>query len=73
MTCKALIIQVVVCASIVTVTLGVCPAASLSLDFGYRQMYNLEFQGAHNTFHDWERQNPTDPLGPASDAAAYLF
>ena len=36
-------------------------------------MYNLEFQAAHDTFHNWERQNPSDPLGPASDAAAYLF
>ena len=50
-----------------------CHAAGLSLDSGYRQMYNLEFQAAHDTFHDWERQNPTDPLGPVSDAAAYLF
>jgi hypothetical protein len=48
-------------------------AAGISLDFGYRQMYNLEFQAAHDTFHNWERQNPADPLGPASDAAAYLF
>jgi len=54
-------------------TLGLCHAASASLDSGYRQMYNLEFQAAHDTFHDWERQNPSDPLGPASDAAAYLF
>jgi len=36
-------------------------------------MYNLDFQAAHDTFHDWERRNPTDPLGPVSDAAAYLF
>jgi hypothetical protein len=36
-------------------------------------MYNLEFQAAHETFQAWERQNPADPLGPASDAAAYLF
>jgi hypothetical protein len=50
-----------------------CSAAVLSLDSGYRQMYNLDFQAAHDTFQDWERQNPTDPLGPASDAAAYLF
>src|ERR1700676_191044 len=50
-----------------------CHGAGLSLDFGYRQMYNLEFQAAHETFHNWERQNPADPWGPASDAAAYLF
>jgi hypothetical protein len=44
-----------------------------SIDAGYRQMYNLEFDQAHRTFSDWERQHPADPLGPASNAAAYLF
>ncbi|HTS50176.1 MAG TPA: hypothetical protein VMH05_19655 [Bryobacteraceae bacterium] len=44
-----------------------------SIDTGYRQMYNLEFDQAHRTFSDWERQHPADPLGPASNAAAYLF
>lgn len=36
-------------------------------------MYNLDFDAAHRSFHDWERQHPEDPLGPVSDAAAYLF
>ncbi len=51
-------------------------AASLSysgLDAGYRQMYNLQFEQAHLTFARWEQDHPADPLGPASDAAAYLF
>jgi hypothetical protein len=43
------------------------------LDVGYRQMYNLEFENAHQTFHAWEQTHPEDPLGPTSDAAAYLF
>jgi hypothetical protein len=43
------------------------------LEIGYRQMYNLQFDQAHRTFADWERQHPEDPMGPASDAAAYLF
>lgn len=43
------------------------------LDRGYADMYNLEFAQAHRAFAEWERQNPQDPLGPASDAAAYLF
>lgn len=43
------------------------------LDRGYREMYNLEFDQAHRTFAEWERLHPQDPLGPASDAAAYLF
>ena len=43
------------------------------LDQGYRQMYNLQFPEAHRTFADYQRQHPDDPLGPVSDAAAYLF
>ncbi len=43
------------------------------LDQGYRQMYDLQFADAHNTFHQFEREHPADPMGPASDAAAYLF
>lgn len=43
------------------------------LDPGYRLMYNLQFEEAHRLFADWERLHPDDPLGPASDAAAYLF
>lgn len=51
-----------------TVTTGAMP-----LDAGYRQLYNLDFDGAHRTFQDWQQEHPDDPLGPASDAAAYLF
>ncbi|HEX6546521.1 MAG TPA: hypothetical protein VF023_09450, partial [Bryobacteraceae bacterium] len=43
------------------------------LDRGYREMYNLEFQKAHQTFTQFEKQNPADAMGPVSDAAAYLF
>lgn len=43
------------------------------LDRGYRQMYNLEFKEAHQTFRDWERSHPQDPLAFSSDGAAYLF
>jgi hypothetical protein len=43
------------------------------LDEGYRQMYNLQFDEAHKTFAEWKRLRPDDPLGPVSNAAAYLF
>jgi hypothetical protein len=36
-------------------------------------MYNLDFPGAHTTFAAWKQAHPNDPMGPASDAAAYLF
>lgn len=44
-----------------------------ALDLGFRDMYNLSFQAAHNEFNTWMQQHPDDPLGPAADAAAYLF
>jgi hypothetical protein len=51
--------------------------ASLSpsdpLDLAYRQMYNLQFREAHATIRGYEQLHPGDPLGPTSDAAAYLF
>jgi hypothetical protein len=43
------------------------------IDRGYRQMYNLNFDEAHRTFAQWERDHPADPIGPVSNAAAYLF
>ena len=44
-----------------------------ALENGYSQMYNLNFNGAHHTFETWESEHPQDPLGPVSNAAAYLF
>jgi len=43
------------------------------LDRGYAEMYNLQFAEAHRTFGEWEKLHPQDPLGPVSDAAAWLF
>lgn len=48
-------------------------AATPTLEEGYRQMYNLQFTEAHQTFQEFQQLNPRDPMGPASDAAAYLF
>jgi hypothetical protein len=44
-----------------------------SLNDGYRAMYNLDFPGAHRAFAAYQRLHPGDPMGPVSDAAAYLF
>jgi hypothetical protein len=43
------------------------------LDAGYHQMYDLQFDAAHKTFAEYQRAHPDDPMGPVSDAAAYLF
>jgi hypothetical protein len=43
------------------------------LDRGFRQMYNLDFPAAHNSFHLYQQANPSDPMGYVADSAAYLF
>src|SRR5579863_6712694 len=40
---------------------------------GWLQMYDLKFDDAHKSFAEWKRSQPADSLGPASNAAAYLF
>jgi len=66
--------------ALITITLTTLLAATAvvgaeagSLDSGYDHMYNLQFAEAHQNFADWQKQHPDDPLGPVSDAAAYLF
>jgi hypothetical protein len=65
----------VLLACLQTAALAAAGALSPSdpLDVGFRHMYNLKFREAHYTFQSWERFHPDDPLGPTSDAAAYLF
>ena len=40
---------------------------------GYRAMYNLHFDQAHQSFDRFRKDNPADPMGPVSTAAAHLF
>jgi len=48
-------------------------ASTPALDRGFLQMYDLDFTGAHATFHQYQQANAGDPMGYVSDAAAYLF
>lgn len=48
-------------------------SSSPSLDQGFQLLYNLDFRKAHLVFVGWEHQHPDDPLGPACDAAGFLF
>jgi hypothetical protein len=43
------------------------------LNDGYYALYNLDFAAAHSYFQQWMTTHPDDPLGPASDAAAFIF
>jgi len=40
---------------------------------GWLKMYDLKFDEAHGAFAAWKQSHPGDSLGPASNAAAYLF
>lgn len=39
----------------------------------YRLLYNLDFAAAHRVLDDYEAKQPSDPIGPAVRAAAFLF
>lgn len=49
------------------------PLTGTPLNDGYYDLYNLNFTGAHTQFQQWMTAHPEDPMGPASDAAAYIF
>jgi hypothetical protein len=49
------------------------PASLVSLDSGFRFLYDLDFDHAHQAFAAWQQQYPENPLGPACEAAALLF
>ncbi len=48
-------------------------AAGTGLDAGFRSMYNLQFEQAHRAFAEWQGAHPDDPMGPAAEAAVFLF
>lgn len=52
---------------------AVAEVPSVSLDPGFRRLYDLDFAGAQLAFETWEKQNPDNPMGPASQAAGILF
>jgi tetratricopeptide (TPR) repeat protein len=43
------------------------------LDAGFHLLYELKPEEARNHFEAWQKSHPEDPLGSASEAAAYLF
>lgn len=56
---------------------GLAPHADASSDpqieAGFHQLYELNFSAARAQFSAWQQAHPGDPLGPASEAASYLF
>jgi len=49
------------------------PSSASSLDSGFRLLYDLDFDRAHQVFVSWQNDHPDDPMGPVSDAAGLLF
>src|SRR5579859_3281843 len=49
------------------------PLPASSLDRGYHDAYNLDFNSAEKEFKSWESEHPADPIGPVSEAAGILF
>jgi hypothetical protein len=43
------------------------------LGAGFHFLYELKLAQAHTQFEAWQKSHPEDPLGSASEAAAYLF
>jgi hypothetical protein len=49
------------------------PVPRPSLDQGFRLLYNLDFDQAHQVFLSWQHEHPQDPVGPTAEAAGILF
>jgi hypothetical protein len=56
-----------------TASQAVADLPSAGLDRGFRQLYDLDFNGGQKEFESWEKLNPDNPMGPASEAAGILF
>ena len=68
---RPLILKLYVLLMAAASTLGA--AAPNELYDGWLAMYDLNFQNAHQRISRWEAAHPQNALGPASQAAAYLF
>src|SRR3984885_1438344 len=74
---SARFIRLFVASAFVFALAGSTPAATApqesELYAGWLKMYDLKFEEAHRAFGAWKQSHSDDSLGPASNAAAYLF
>src|SRR3981189_151935 len=59
--------------ALITVPQAFADLPSAGLDHGFRRLYDLDFSGGQREFESWEKLNPENPMGPASEAAGILF
>ena len=71
--CFALSTVLLLCFSTTHVFALTTRLTGTTLNDAYYAMYNLNFDTAHQLIQQYMTAHPEDPLGPASDAAAYLF
>ncbi len=69
--CKAVVVTALLCAGVAAYAADATLLPNLNR--GFQQMYNLDFVAAHATFGAYQQAYPEDPMGPVSNAAAYLF
>jgi hypothetical protein len=60
-------------ALLINVPHAVADLPSAGLNHGFLRLYDLDFSGGQREFESWEKLNPDDPMGPASEAAGILF
>jgi hypothetical protein len=70
---KLVVLLLLSCVVCVCAPLAAAVDSAVALERGYQEMYDLDFERAHTIFQSWETSHPDDPLGPVSNAAAYLF
>jgi hypothetical protein len=66
-------VALALCAFVLVSPHAIADVPPLRLDDGFHRLYNLDFPGAQKTFEAWEKENPENPMGPASEAAGVLF
>jgi hypothetical protein len=71
--CLAIAVLIATCASQGLAQNGNAVVPQPELAQGLREMYNLDFRGAHQRFRVYQSISPEDPMGFVADAAAYLF
>jgi hypothetical protein len=79
------VIRFILCSALMAAGLCVPPAVAASgqilaadlqvpeLDAGFHLLYEFKPGEARAHFEAWQKSHPEDPLGPASEAASYLF
>lgn len=75
---RAVVVAECPAAVLLVLLLGIAPASAATrseatLDYGFAEMYELNFPTARSAFDSYIEAHPQDPMGQAALAASYLF